>query len=355
VADVTPIIYADSITGATKLAYKAWAYRSTTLYYPAVGYSDPTAIVLGLADLFRRANYTPARKLNLHMTIDHIIPEDVVRTAPSDTFFKYVEALNIRLSGATKPHANERAGQNATLQNMWRAKATRWPAYPHCHVTGIGNYGDGGSWNFSTYADTSTIRQRWNFLERAISDTLQFFPAQGYDRTIGFPGDGVHFPHLYIFAQNRYTDIRAGASDSIGRSSSLHARRKVASRPLTAVNGLGNYMRPYLYIEPVSGRPIWIHDLDSFPGGSDTTWAQVSFLGGNDITGKCLKLASWTKPLVWDQDVYWHANENLEGPDDIMAVFMRRFTYFYGRTRNIITVEPSYRPLIPRRGGTPRS
>lgn len=350
-ANVTPIIYNDTLD-ATSGAMLAWRYKTSTYYYPTTDYANMPSILLGLAEGFRAAGYVPRRKLNIHMTLDHVFPANT-RTAVSDSFFAYVDKYNLRFSGAIKAHANERT-ETEIMRAGWLARKTRWPAYPHSHVVGVGNYFQGSAWNLVTFADTSTLRQRWNFMERAISDTIGFYPARAYERTIGFPGDGVHYPHMYVFAQNGYVAVRAGASDSIGHKAAT-THKRIFSRASTIVNGLGNMQLPRSYVEPISGRLMWIHDLDSHPSDGDSIWSEVSFTTFDDVNGKNVKwLGTISRAAISDADVYWHPESNLSGPDYHMSTFMRRFVYFYGRVKNIVTVEPSYRPKNPRRSSIAR-
>jgi hypothetical protein len=358
---ITVLIRSDSLalTGAQGGKMIAWRWKASTYWYPTVAGNNPSIVLLGLAEAFRAAGYVPRQKLNLHWTLDHVYPE-THNTAPSDSFWAYNTRNGWRQSMAVKAHGLERASVPAAMRALWdpKLKAARMPHFPHSHVNGVGNYYLGTTWNFSTYADTGTIRQRWNFLERAISDTLALPQAQGYERTIGFPGDGVHYPHLYIFAQNGYASIRSTTSDSIGHLSNINAGKRVHAGPSTVPSSFPP--TPWRYVDPVTRRGIWVHGLYTHPTGDDSTWALQPGTFGNDVQGYTYThLLNVGRSILYDADFYWHPNENLQNPaastDQPMSVYMRRLTYFLNRIANICTVEPSYRPKYPRRSSTPRS
>jgi hypothetical protein len=358
---ITVLIRSDSLelSGTSGGKMVAWRWKNSAYWYPvSSGALGSTWVLLGMAEAYRAAGYVPRQKLNLHWTLDHVYPV-THNTAPSDSFWAYNTRNGWRQSMAVKAHGTERGSVPDAMRALWdpKLKAARMPHFPHTHVTGVGNYFLGTTWNFSTYADTGTIRQRWNFMERAISDTLGLPQARGYERTIGFPGDGVHFPHLYMFAQNRYASIRSVTSDSIGHLSNLNAGRRVFSGPTTTSSSFPPI--PYRYVDPVTRRGIWVHGLYSHPGGDDSTWAMQPGTHGNDIQGYTYThLLNVGRSILYDADFYWHPNENLQNPasstDMPMSVYMRRLTYFLNRVKNIVTVEPSYRPKYPRRSSTPR-
>ncbi len=367
---ITKIIHAGDTLDATGVSAKAWRWRNSTYYYSFVDAGNPVPVLIGLADMFWLVGYAPRRKLNLHYTLDHIYPENTSYTAPSDSFFAYVRANGWRFSTMVKAHGaafypaagtSEYAGALDPLRVKWNAIARemRWPHVPHSHVVGVGNWMQSTSWNLTTWADSALKRQRWNFLERAISDTLMLPQAQGYERTIGFPSEDVAYPDLDIVAQNGYTDVRCVDTDSIYREPSLRAIRKVnvgqnsASYPAAFPN------LPHRFFEPTTGRPIWIHAIMSHPGATGNLWEEQAGLNSSDIHGYTAANLRLVARAIWaDADFYWHPNECLEQADasttNPIAVYSRRLTYFLNRIKNICTVEPSYRPKYPRRSSIPR-
>jgi hypothetical protein len=349
-ANVTVILHhGDSLaTGTATIALK---YKNNYSMWYAPSFTRPTTAILALAQMFRDAGYTPRRKLGLHWTLDHIYPDRPNVTAPSDSFLHYVTTYGWRLSAAIKAHGLERVIPTDDVKARWNAAKQHFPSTPHSHVDGVGNYFQGTAWNFSTYADTNIIRGRWNFLERAISDTMGLVLARGYERVAAFPGDGIHYPHLYILAQNGYTDFRAPSSDSIGHAT-LSSKKRVYFSPPTAAHGAGlnNPRRPFRYTEPVTGKAILIHGQYSHPGSSDTTWSQIASEFGNSVNGKAAhNMNNIAKAILADADYYWHPNQNLEGEtltgtnNMPISLFVRRFVYFWGRVNNIVEVSPSYK------------
>lgn len=357
---ITVLIRSDSLalSGAQGGKMIAWRWKASAYWYPTAASNNASIVLLGLAEAFRAAGYVPRQKLNLHWTLDHVYPV-THNTAPSDSFWAYNTRNGWRQSMAVKAHGDEHVAVPADMIAFWNPKlrAARMPHFPHSHVGGVGNYYLGTTWNFSTYADTGTIRQRWNFMERSISDTLGLPQAQGYERTIGFPGDGVHFPHLYMFAQNGYVALRSIVSDSIGHLSSLNAGRRVWIGQANPASGFPP--QPWRYVDPVTRRGIWVHGAFSHPGGDDSTWAMQPGTFGNDVQGYTYThQLNVGRAILYDADFYWHPNENLQNPasstDMPMNIYLRRLTYFLNRVKNIVTVEPSYRPKYPRRSSVPR-
>lgn len=341
-----------SLTGSAGGRMSAWKWKASTYYYPTGAAGTSIWTLLGLNTLFEAAGYTPRRKLNLHWTLDHPYPETITDTAPSESVWTYIDRNGWRWSAALKADGIARTNQTAAMANYWRAKmnAAGIGGYPHSHTTGIGNYFQATSWNLTTFADSALKRQRWNWMEAAITDTMRLRAAQGYERTIGFPGDGVYYPDLYIFAQNRYTDIRSFQSDSIGITSGA-ANQHIYS----GVNNLRTSSfaaQPWPYVEATTGRTIWVHDLYTHPGDSTTVWSSMSSTFSNDIDGKMHgNQNALAKAILNDADFYWHPNYNLEnsGIERPMQVIMRRWTYILGRLRRIVTVEPHYLNKTPRR------
>lgn len=353
---VDVLIRSDSLglTGSQGGRMSAWKWKASTYYYPTGSAGTSIWTLLGINQLFVAAGYTPRRKLNLHMTLDHPYPESFTDTAPSDSAWRYINTNRWRFSGAMKADGIARTNQNAAMAEFWRTrmKTLAIPCYPHSHTTGIGNYFQATSWNLTTWADTSLKRQRWNWMESSIADTMGLTIAKGYEKTIGFPGDGVYYPDLYIFAQNKYTDIRSFGSDSLGSQSGA-AYNHVYSGPATANKSSAFPNEPYPYIEATSGRTVWVHDLYTHPDASATNWAGVGSTFSNDIDGKNHAFQSaFTKSILYDADFYWHPNENLQnatGTEMPMSIFLRRMTYILGRLSRIVTVQPSYLNKTPRR------
>lgn len=353
------LIRADSLglTGSQGGRMVAWKWKSSAYYYPTGDAGTSIWSLLGLNTIFEAAGYTPRRKLNLHLTLDHPIPETITDTAPSESVWTYIDYNKWRFSAAMKAHTLERVNQTAAMTAYWvgKMRAASIGGYPHSHVRGIGNYYDTG-WNHVTFADTALKRQRWNLMEKAITDTLKLTAAAGYERTIGFPGDGVYYPDLYIFAQNRYTDIRSFASDSLGSQTGA-AYQRIYSGPATTYGARAFARLPYPYIEATTGRTVWVHDLYTSPGDSVTVWSSFGSTFSNDIDGKAHTfLREMCKSVTYDADFYWHPNYNLQnsGSERPMQIMMRRMAYLMGRLRRVCTVEPHYLDKTPRRTSIPR-
>ncbi len=377
-ADVTQIIRADSLTEPTVAlggSMIAWLYKSSTLYYniSSACYENPAPIMLGMADLIGRAGYVPRRKLNLHIDLDHPFPDATVQTAPSESLFAYMDAMPWRYGGAYEAHASEVTGgsnpDNPTLKTMWSSRSRLFPGDPHSHQY-MNFYPNSTTWNMSTFADSATKRARWNDLVRSIKDTLQVTVARGYDKTATFPDNNVNFPDLYIMASGGYRDIRskpigaASGIDSTGVPASVSLRRwQQVPGPRRTRSGAFHYGLPYMYIEPKTNLPLWVHDSVEHPSFGDSLYVNGTDFG-TDMEGYAARsLSGHVRMAIFDGGQYWHPDVNVTGGNTVatadkgrfMADFYRRLTYFYGRTKNILTIDLPYRPKTPRRGGTSRT
>jgi len=343
----------DTLDG-TATAMKAWRHRNSTYYYsigsgpPGDAWNSPVPILLGLAKLFEHAGYKPRQKLVFHLTVDHPAPTSQ-RRALSDTFFTYVREGNWKFTAAIKAHTSEQIESDSDINTAFRpwkegSNPNHWVGHPHSHINGVGNY-HFSDWNFATYADTATLYARWRFMEQAIRDTMLLPMARGYERTAMLPGGSMSFPHLYGLAQLGYSAVRAAPNpDSIGLETT---NQQVSS-------GQGQAGRPFLFVEPKSAHPgkaIWVVANISHPGSDDTTWSQVPNQSTNvAYIGRLAQhFAYLTVSIVWDNDFFWHGQENLEGPDEIISPFARRYLYLFNRLKDICEWRASFQPRIPRR------
>lgn len=366
---VTNIIsVGDTSINAGGSRMRAWRWNNNAYYFATQGtYAQATWTLLGLAEVFRAAGYAPRRKLNLHMTLDHLYAEGATDyTAPSDSFLTYarfnkwrpVIALKAHGAGSASSEYANAGSATKTIMNRW-VNDFRLPVTPHSHVVGVGNWFQSASWNFSTFADTSTKRARWNDLEEAIADTLGLPLARGYEKTAGLPGDGITYKDLYILAQNDYKNVRVLATDSIGvrPGVDLYAANAVY---VGAATGPRYLNLPWPWTDPSSGKRIWVHGIASYPGDDDTTWTTMSNRAGNhSVHAYTMSLTeAVARAILYDADYYWHPNYNLQQAavttDRPMVLYARRLTYFLGRLSNIVTVDASYRPQYPRRSSIAR-
>lgn len=385
-SDVTQIVASgDSSSGGVKMS--AWRYKNSVEYFVGVTTrTRPTMILIAMSRFFTRAGYIPMRKTTFHWTMDHLYPENTYNEAASDSFLAYINANKWRLQVPFKAHGvgsntseylnSDPNGNFPQMRLKWNevAKRLRWPVHPHSHVNGVGNYFNGspgnGGWNYQTYADTSSVTgigAKWDFMERAIRDTIGIPLPLGPEKNIGFPGDGVHFPHLPIFANRGYTDIRVITSDSLGflndsavpESLNRNIAMKVFSGPSNRNGyGYGSNMG-YKYVAP-NGRSINIHGTYSFPGSADTTWAQVILQAEGSqsyYTANATAMHKMSRSIIENADFYSHPNENLENPiggNMPMSVLARRFQVYLNRISNIVEVAPHYTNDMPTRRMTPR-
>ena len=340
----------------------AWLYKTSTLYYSVSvdPYMDPKMLMLGIADLFNRAGYTPRRKLNLHIDLDHPYPDATVQTAPSESLFKYTDAMvgQWKFGGAIEAHASETTGganpDDPTLAARWKLRSAQWPGDPHSHQY-MNFFPNSSTWNLSTFADSATKRARWNELVLAIRDTIRHVPARGFEATATFPDNNVYFPDLFIMASAGYTNIRSksyttSGPDSLGTPASVNLRRwQQVPGPRTGSDPIATYGLPYAYIEPKTNKLLWVHDSVEHPISSDSLSTASTNFSVSMEGFASRNLASMARMAIWDGGQYWHPDLNVTR-GRFMADFYRRFTYFYGRTKNILDVSPVYLPKTPRTG-----
>lgn len=351
----------------------AWAYGTVSkncLYYSVASdpYQDPKMIMLGVADVLNRAGYKPRRKLNLHIDLDHPYP-DLVTTvrAPTDSLMPYFDRQSWRFGGAVEAMAFEVRGglnpDNETTAPIWKSRSWRWPGDPHSHVF-MNFYPDANTWNLSTFADSATKRDRWNQLVLAIRDTIGHTPARGYEKTATFPDNNIYFPDLYIMASGGYRDIRskgmnsnqAAGLDSIGapKSQSLRRWQQVPGPRVDYGTTINSYGLPYMYIEPKTNLPLWVHDSVEHPNSGDSTQVSTTDYSVSMEGFASRNLSGMCRMAIFDGGQYWHPDNNVTS-GRFMSDFFRRFTYFYGRVKNILDVSPIYRPKTPRIAGTSRT
>jgi len=380
-ADYTVLIYGgDSIPGSPLGAgafAKAWRYKNSCYYYYAATtpQENPVPILLGISQLFTDAGYTPRRKLNIHLTIDHSVPYITPSHAGTDTLYKYLAAMNARpaaplLTGATeRKYRNLQADSIGTPASNWYTRHRKQLAgyHPHPHQIGYGRFMSGDDWDVTAWTDTATQRQRYNFQERAITDTLKLPRAAGYEKNYLVPGGtggGNSDLHAYIFIENGYKAIRSNyaaneAADSNGVGSQTQNRRIMT--PATATDYDQERLRPWLLGAGSGGSArktgqIWVITPLQILGGGDTTWTETAELDNGiryyGTQHSFIRLVF--QGALYNNDVYWHELQSI-GPDDLLRPSMRQLLYLKNRMNNIIKMEPYFQPLVPRRHNVARS
>jgi hypothetical protein len=356
-----------SFTRAWKLEDSAYFYLVGTA--SATGpFENPVPIIMGLSKMFDVAGYTPARKLNLHLTIDHTIPPR--DNAQTDSMYAYFRALKATHSAPIETGSNLRRYQTVPAITSGGVKIrTTYDdvvrgAHPHSHEQCYGRfvgqacYPNLTAWDFS---DTTTKRQRWNFQEAALSDTMYLPIPRGPYRSVLVPGGtggGLTDLDVYIVIENGYQHLRslsAGANgDSVGHFGQFRriaysgvgptSSDHMVKRPRTQGAGGGGATRK-------EGQ-IWIQRPITAPAGADTTWGMFQTSNSDFANFYYGSLGKWLRligqAMAYDLDMYWHEINSL-GPDDLLSPPMRRLLYLYGRCNNVMTIDARFQPTTPRR------
>ena len=355
---VTVLVAAGDTCNATSSKMRAWKWKNNAYYYQ-MSYNGQSfmPILLGISKMFSVAGYSPRRKLNLHLTNDHIFQTVNHYTAAADSLLAYYRTNQWRFRGGVN-YSSLEAHPDTLVKQQWYNNRDLFVAYPHSHkLLGL----IGASWNLEAAdLDSALFRARFNDAMRAVYDTawvagqpLVTRPS-GYETTIEFPMDQMKYPLIKTLAEAGITNIRAASLDSCGYGQpNLSSRGQVTMEP-TGSHALGSIFRnsAHPWMDPSTSKVVWIHGALSWPGSADTAWTMPSALWGSrsfkeSFETRFLDYASVC--IVEDMDLYYHSEDNLKGQWLGMANMYRKLTYLMGRISNICTVQPRYLNKIPRR------
>lgn len=355
---VTPYIYGGDTLDATGTRMKAWRLNNSTWIFPyASGFNSQTVVLLALSTLFDEADYTVRRKLNFHITDDHVYPNEFT-AGVIDSFYAYMRFNRWKEVGLM---CAESSSEYQTAPVLARAAVDLnrdiYAAGPHDHQ----KYSAIGSWwsyDLATWADSTKFRERINMAIASISDTLLYNLATGYEAFWVPPGTQLLYAHVPAIIQAGYRYLRTWTTDSTGVSANFSYPLKLTnptSFGYTAGYNAQSIPSPYLYCDPVTKQLVWIVFSTSSIGSDDEVWADVPYNTVNAIEDKMSRFLGFMANMtIYDADWYWHSEQNLKGnagagSDLFMAAHMRHLTYLMGRIKNICTVKPIFHTKQPRR------